>query len=88
MKKLALTAMLLFSIAMTAEAARKNTPMTQPVDSYSDSEVCPSYGCNEGGDGGQGADDQSSMETYVPGSGTYEGNDRDTGSDYINGMPY
>lgn len=85
MKKIAILAMVAFSITLSAQAAKKD----QPVDSYTESDACPSYGCNEGGvDGQYSGDDQSSMDTIAPGSENYEGNDRDTGSDYINGMPY
>lgn len=89
MKKMAFVAMLVVSMALTAEAARKGSsqrkqPITSPREK---TESCAAYGCNDDGYSDNG-DDQSSNETYVPGSGTYEGNDRDTGSDYINGMPY
>lgn len=84
MKKMAFIAMVVFSLAISAEAARKGSSKKQPadVDARENSEPCATYDCTDERDS-EGADD-----TYVSGSGTYEGNDRDTGSDYINGMPY
>lgn len=82
MKKMAFVAMLVFSMALSAEAARKGSSKKQPVDARENTEPCAAYECTDE------RDSEGSDETYVPGSGTYEGNDRDTGSDYINGMPY
>lgn len=82
MKKMAFVAMLVFTVALSAEAARKGSSKNQPINPRPASEPCTAYGCNDD------QNNQSSDDTYVPGSGTYEGNDRDTGSDYINGMPY
>lgn len=82
MKKMAFVSMLVFAMAFSAEAARKGSTKKQPVDPRQASEPCAAYGCNDD-DGNQSSDD-----TYVPSSGTFEGNDRDIGSDYINGMSY
>ncbi len=82
MKKMALVAMLVFTVTLTAEAARKKSSQNQPIAPRPASEPCVGYDCQDD------QKSQSSDDTYVPGSGTYEGNDRDTGSDYINGMPY
>ena len=87
MKKMAFVAMIVVSMAVTAEAARKGSGK-QPNNPRQPSEPCVAYGCNDNGYDDDRNEDQSSNDTYVPGSGTYEGNDRDTGSDYINGMPY
>jgi len=84
MKKIAFITMVVFSIALSAEAARKGS-RRQSTDPRPTSTPCTSYGCN---DDGYESDDQSSNETYGPSSGTFEGNDRNTGSEYINGMPY
>lgn len=87
MKKMAFVAMLVVSMALTAEAARKGSSGKQPIGNPRQTNDCAAYGCNDDGYSNDG-DDQSSNDTHVPSSGTYEGNDRDTGSDYINGMPY
>lgn len=88
MKKMVFVAMVVVSMALTAEAARKGSGKQQPNNPRQPSEPCVAYGCNDSGYDEDRNDDQSSNDTYVPGSGTYEGNDRDTGSEYINGMPY
>lgn len=87
MKKMAFVAMVVVSMVLTAEAARKSSGK-QPNYPSKPSEPCVAYGCNDDGYSDDRNDNQSSDDTYVPGSGTYEGNDRDTGSDYINGMSY
>ena len=85
MNKFLLLALLIFSFATSAQAARKASK--QPIDRSGTSDSCsPAYGgCDEDS---QSNDDQSSNSTSTSRSGTYEGNDRDTGSDYVNGMPY
>lgn len=85
MSKFILAIILLFSFSLSAHAARKGSPRKQPpIDRQGPTEDCPSYGCSED------TNEDSGSDTYVPGrTETYEdGGDRDTGSDYINGMPY